>query len=135
MKTTNKQKLKAECDALWSKIVRTKADRRCQGITLTLAPCQRAGTDAHHILSRKYTATRWIIENGLCLCRQHHNHDDLPCLEETELMNIGKEAYERLWNIARDGKNWKEWELAELKESLKEQLELLLNRRNDETVC
>ena len=52
-------------DRKWSKRVVEKAENRCQY-------CGKEGSDPCHIIPRKYLKTRWVIENGICLCREHH---------------------------------------------------------------
>jgi hypothetical protein len=53
--------------ALWSVIVRTLANHRCE-------VCGSTGKlDAHHIQPRQIcTGLRFDVRNGICLCAQHH---------------------------------------------------------------
>ena len=56
-----------KADAVWSSII--KLTGRC-------AYCQASAPyvilEAHHLILRKNTTTRHLIECGLCLCRYHH---------------------------------------------------------------
>jgi hypothetical protein len=63
---TDRKKLIDKLDTLWSKRVMERDFYRCQY-------CFRAGTDPHHIFSRKNLSTRWDINNGICLCRECHD--------------------------------------------------------------
>ncbi len=63
---TDRKKLMDKMDALWSKRVLERDFHRCQF-------CFKAGTDPHHIFSRKNLSTRWDINNGVCLCRECHD--------------------------------------------------------------
>lgn len=59
------KKLKKECDRVWSLIVRLKNP--------TCIWCKRrAAVNAHHIISRRYLPTRYVIENGAALCGGCH---------------------------------------------------------------
>ena len=56
---------KGSFDRIWSKIVRAKANYKCElcGVTknnMTL--------NAHHIVGRRHLSTRHYIPNGICLC-------------------------------------------------------------------
>lgn len=53
-------------DTLWAKVVKHRAKNRCEycGKITTL--------NSHHIFSRSNMATRWDVDNGVCLCVSHH---------------------------------------------------------------
>lgn len=57
-------KLKKECDALWSKIIRKKGTCEVCGKKLNL--------NAHHIIGRKNLTLRFDLKNGCCLCSGCH---------------------------------------------------------------
>lgn len=65
----SQKSMKAECDRLWSKVIRGHGS------------CERCGSthylQAAHIYSRRFVATRHDLNNGLCLCAKCHrwNHD------------------------------------------------------------
>ena len=64
-KKTNKQKLESECDKLWSQCIIAR-DRTCRGSNSS------DRLSAHHIRSRTHRATRWDLDNGLCLSWKVH---------------------------------------------------------------
>lgn len=86
----------SEIDALWSKVVKTLAAHECQ-----LWNCRRRCggiMNAHHIFSRTSMATRWDLENGVCICHGHHRwiHSN-PAAGTDEIREmIGDERYERI---------------------------------------
>jgi len=55
-----------ELDALWHKavILRDKKCRWCRA---------DKNLDPHHLVPRRFTGTRWLLDNGMTLC--HHHHD------------------------------------------------------------
>lgn len=55
-----------EADKLWSLIVRSRTGGRCQRCYW------KPGHDAHHLVSRSYKQTRWLLDNGAHLCRGCH---------------------------------------------------------------
>jgi hypothetical protein len=59
------RKLEELADALWSLIVRSTSPLcvRCR---------RRPVTDPHHLVSRRYRALRWELDNGAPLCRACH---------------------------------------------------------------
>lgn len=42
------------------------------GGTCSMPRCNKIGNEGHHIMKRRYLNTRWDIENGRALCREHH---------------------------------------------------------------
>jgi hypothetical protein len=60
--------LEKKLDELWSLAVREKEGNKC-------AMCgSKSSLSAHHVFGRRHTATRWEIDNGICLCYPHHIH-------------------------------------------------------------
>ena len=57
---------KRKLDALWSTSIKTRAGNRCE-ICGKVAPL-----NSHHLFSRRYLALRWELDNGICLCVNHH---------------------------------------------------------------
>lgn len=57
--------LEQQADRLWSLLVRAKSPRcvRCH---------VKPVTDPHHLVSRRYRALRWELDNGAPLCRACH---------------------------------------------------------------
>lgn len=62
--------LEKQLDSLWSKKVREVG--YCEKCFDLLQVKKTNNLQAHHIFSRKHKATRWIIENGICLCPSCH---------------------------------------------------------------
>ena len=60
---------KKALDAAWKEIVLDRADHVC-----TFPGCNNQGVDAHHINKCRYLNTRWVIDNGRCLCRKCHSY-------------------------------------------------------------
>jgi hypothetical protein len=99
--------LKNKCDSVWAGLVRGRGKcERCG---------KRDGLQAAHIVSRRYVATRHLLENGLCLCVgchfwAHHNptkftwwleeylgKEHLGMLhEKSQKLSFGKTDYERV---------------------------------------
>lgn len=81
-----------EADKLWSLIVRSRTTGWCQRCSIG------RGHDAHHLVSRLYKQTRWLLDNGAHLCRGCHmlvGRDG----EENRLLAIrliGEERWEQL---------------------------------------
>lgn len=63
--TSNKKKV---LDRLWQE--------KITGGICSFPGCNRIGNEGHHIIKRRYLNTRWLIENGRELCREHHSWAD-----------------------------------------------------------
>lgn len=57
---------KYKLDNLWAKAVKVKAGNKCEYCGKT------EHLNSHHIFSRSNHSVRWLIENGVCLCVNHH---------------------------------------------------------------
>lgn len=53
-------------DEAWSKLVKLRAGNKCEYCGKT------SPLNSHHIFSRSKKSTRWLPENGVCLCVGHH---------------------------------------------------------------
>lgn len=81
-------------DIEWSSHVHSKYEGRCGW-----ALCGYSGTDAAHIIPRSNKNTRHNVNNGILLCRMHHNiFDALPKNKKLLISKIliGKEAIKEL---------------------------------------
>ena len=87
-------------DLLWPKIVKDKANHRCES-------CLEVGlrVEAAHIIGRTYRTTRWGCEidgkydlAGMCLCVDCHQHYDQHKQKHDFIVRvvIGQERYEKL---------------------------------------
>ena len=60
---TPRKKLEAELDILWSEKVKENARYTCEKCGAT-----DKQLNSHHIFSRAHRSTRFLLENGICLC-------------------------------------------------------------------
>jgi len=61
-----KGRLKDMADQVWSLAVKNDWDHQC-------AVCgHRGDLNSHHLIPRGKTATRYMLANGICLCRRCH---------------------------------------------------------------
>ena len=60
------RKLAEYMDKLWSEIVKIRAGHKCEycGSTKNL--------NSHHVFTRVNASLRWDVDNGVCLCADHH---------------------------------------------------------------
>ena len=59
-----------KCDEQWSLLIRERSGYKC---ALEGFEKQCGGVmQAHHLIGRTELATRWVPENGVCLCYSHH---------------------------------------------------------------
>jgi len=84
--------------------LRNKLDRICSLIVRARGKCERCGEKRYeqlqccHIFSRIYNATRWLLENLLCLCASCHFffHKNPVLFGEWVIKYLGEEKYENL---------------------------------------
>lgn len=94
----NTSTLKNKADKLFGQIIRSRG--RCQR-------CDRQPPEVSlqcaHILSRRFTATRWDENNALCLCAGCHFWAHNNPIEFTKLVEgiLGTENLEKLLEKAR----------------------------------
>jgi len=61
-----KDRLKLQLDTEWSRAVKERAGGVCE-------KCKKADRlQSHHVFTRSIKATRWNLDNGVCLCAGHH---------------------------------------------------------------
>ena len=105
---------KKECDRLFSLIVR--APRKCERCGKTDARFECA-----HIIGRRYTATRCMVENAWCLCSADHRfltenpHEHVAFAVQTR----GEDGYRELQRIAYEGVGSGKVDWHELRKTLK----------------
>jgi len=65
----SKGRLRDKADNLWAVATKHRWGNEC-------AMCGHRGKlNAHHLIPRAHTATRYALENGLCLCKECHLFD------------------------------------------------------------
>lgn len=66
MKIKKRTGIDGKLDKAWAKAVKKRAGGKCEycGTTRNL--------NSHHIFSRSKASTRWLVDNGVCLCVSHH---------------------------------------------------------------
>jgi len=91
-------------DTKWAKLVKIRDNYRCRR-------CNRFGRDgvgykmeSAHIMGRGHKSTRWLLENGLCLCFVCHrfSHEDPLLWVDWCDKNLGKELCERLRELSNE---------------------------------
>ena len=100
MPTTKRKRLIAECDTLWSLLIRTRDKHKCR-------VCGSPGGHSHHLYGRRYLSLRHDPRNGVTLCRDCHRdkaHGDPDNFRETVRILIGEDNFEQLSAIAHGGK-------------------------------
>lgn len=97
-----------QADRLWSDLVRERDGWACQYPTcgIIFPPSQRGGLQAHHIFGRGRAPAprmKYMLENGVALCVQHHLLAHAHPLGFAEMMRtrLGAEAYEELGRLSR----------------------------------
>ena len=87
-----------EADRLWSRIVRSLRIMCCR------CGC-RPVADPHHLISRRYRQTRWLVDNGAPLCKGCHMWVQADGEENRALALrlIGAERWEQLQTAKRCG--------------------------------
>lgn len=117
----NYSTVKASCDRLMSRIVRSRGR------------CQHCGNKDYeqlqwcHIKSRRYMSIRYSKNNCFCLCaRCHRRFTDNPDEHYQWITENYSNQYERLIaEFQPVAPKVRLWELLELEQMLKEELELL----------
>ena len=66
-----RQKYVRDCDGYWQQLIALRAKHTCES-------CGASCGSGHHIIKRRYFATRWDLRNGVYLCNRCHH------LAETE---------------------------------------------------
>lgn len=91
------KKFKAKCDDLWGKIVRSNG--YCERCGRSKAEVQ---IQAAHIISRRFSNTRVLIDNGVALCAADHRyfHDHPVRFGEWIIDRIGIDKYNALERTA-----------------------------------
>ena len=83
---------------LWSQGIRTRDGNKCQ-----LCGTTKGVMHAHHFIGRRKAQTKYLTENGICLCFVCHNEvgDYSNVNEELFIKTVGSERKEELEVLSR----------------------------------
>lgn len=107
--------IERELDLLWSKCVKKRAKNRCE-------ICKDDTIlHAHHIFTRTKYGTRWMLQNGVCLCPKCHRyaHENISGFRNF----FNPIRIEQLRSIALKTIKWDLEDLQKLKKEYKNYLE------------
>ena len=95
-KPTNRKRLDKKCLDLWSLIVRLP--QKCAICGKEQSGLNKVILNGHHVISRRYSAGRWSLGNGLCLCRNCHflEKPDPEKFRDMIIGAIGKNRFNEL---------------------------------------
>ena len=86
----------ASLHAAWSKQVRERDGYRCQ---YPACGIYRRENHAHHIANKKQRPDlKYDVDNGVCLCREHHDWAHAHPIDAAELGLVSHERYEKARN-------------------------------------
>lgn len=90
--------LAKKADQLWSRTIREHGCCEACGSTWQL--------EAAHIIPRRFRATRWRRDNGLCLCHTCHQYFEAGRRFFVRWVkdHIGEDKYRELWFLAHDSR-------------------------------
>ena len=122
--TKKKKQLMERLDVLWSKAVRITANNKCK-----VPGCYETCVDPHHIIRRSHKATRWILSNGICLCRKHHRfiHDNPTQGKKLIIGLIGERYYEALEKLSLTTPCFEEHDLERMIDETKKTINIINN--------
>ncbi len=105
---------------LWSKCVRMRDDNKCQ-----LCGTNKGMMHAHHFIGRRKAQTKYLIENGVCLCFTCHNEvgDYSNVNEGLFIKTVGSGRKEELEVLSRI--TGRKLDKEAIQASLKERIRLL----------
>lgn len=118
-KKSSRKILRKQLDEIWAEIVKKRAGFVCEYCNKTTY------LNSHHIFRKRNLATRWDIDNGICLCSGHHTLNNFSAHNSIEFSDwikkhIGEERYNRIRDKSYTIKKWTDVELESLLETLKE---------------
>jgi len=121
-KKTKRKKLDDDSLKIWSLIIRLP--QKCEICGRQQSELNKVFFQAHHVVSRRYSAGRWSLDNGLCLCRGCHflEKPDPEKFRDMILGAIGKNKFNELKEKYMRTKKVTESELGLIHEGLKLEL-------------
>jgi len=110
-------------DALFSDLVRERANWSCEACQRYFAPGERQGLHCSHHISRRYNATRWSPLNAAAHCAScHHKFSDDPVLHaEWIIGHVGEQNYRNLQMAAQRITPLKKHDREDIRKTLKAQ--------------
>lgn len=120
---TERQKYKKRLDILWALIIKQRVGAICE-----YEGCiKKTYLNSHHIFGKRNMATRFDLENGICLCSGHHTLNmfsahQSPAFEDWIKEHIGKERYERIKTKSFTIRKWTIPEMKALVEEFREEV-------------
>jgi len=105
---------------LWSLCIHMRDSDKCQ-----LCGATQGVMHAHHFIGRRKAQTKYLLENGICLCFVCHNEvgDYSGVNEELFIKTVGSERKEELEVLARI--TGRKLDREQIEASLKEKIKLL----------
>ncbi len=105
---------------LWSKCIHLRDGNKCQ-----LCGATQGVMHAHHFIGRRKAQTKYLLENGICLCFVCHNEvgDYSGVNEELFIKAVGSERKEELEVLARI--TGRKLDREQMEASLREKIEIL----------
>jgi len=97
MKVKTNKRLKKILDELWSKAVKKRAGYKCE-----YKDCKNTSyLNSHHIYNRRHFSTRWLEDNGICLCVGHHTLRNDAAHKDPNFMDWLRtyRSKEELWKL------------------------------------
>jgi hypothetical protein len=106
----NIRKLKKELMALWTQKVKERAGYRCEYCGVEDKEIKENGKpvvlNAHHLVSRsvRNSALKFNIDNGICLCTDHHKFNSDHSFHKNPVQTIDWliEAFPERFNVCID---------------------------------
>jgi hypothetical protein len=110
-----RRKLIDKGDAGCRQIVKARAEGKCE-----YAGCHEIGTECHHIISRRHMATRFMPDNLILLCTEHHRfaHAHKEEFMTGLWLDFGN-VINKLSELSKVIVQYKNFELSEIVERLK----------------
>jgi len=114
-----RKKLIKECDTLVAKIL--KARHPYCVICVQQGEKRSPVMEAGNLISRRYYSLRWNLYNVFTQCQYHnslHRFDTHP-FDSWYIQEFGLKAWEYLHEKKKETRQWKVWQLEELRDELK----------------